>query len=97
MGAPRLFGRVTLSEKDYEMRFVVQASVGNSDGIFDAAYDFGIGSGKEAKMHATSKEIGAEVARFLSTLTPEDCKAMRYGTRRFFIELIIEPEESPGI
>jgi len=47
-------------------------------------------------MHGTPKEIGAEGARFLSTLTPEAYKAMKYGTRRFFVQLIIEPEESPG-
>ena len=30
------------------MRFRVEASVGNADGVFDAAYDFGEGSGEEA-------------------------------------------------
>jgi hypothetical protein len=78
------------------MRFVVQASVGNADGVFDAAYDFGAGSGQEAQMHGTPEEIGAAVARFLSTLTTEDCKAMSYGTPRFFVELIITPEEALG-
>jgi len=76
------------------MRFIVQASVGNADGVFDAAYDFGRGTGKEAQLHGTPQEIGAEVTRFLSTLTPEDCEAMRYDTSRFFVELIIEPTEA---
>jgi hypothetical protein len=75
------------------MRFVVQAAVGNADGVFDAAYDFGAGSGEEAQMQGRPEDIGVEVARFLSALTPEDCKAMRYGTSRFFVQLIITPEE----
>jgi hypothetical protein len=79
------------------MRFTVQASMGNADGVFDAAYDFGSSSGQEAQMQGTPQEIGEEVARFLSILTPEACKEMCYGTPRFFVELIIEPEwEAPG-
>jgi hypothetical protein len=69
----------------------VQASVGNADGVFDAAYDFGRISGNEAQINGTPQEIGEEIARFLSTLTPDDCKAMSYNTPRFFVELIIEP------
>ncbi len=76
------------------MRYAVQASVGNAEGVFDAAYDFGSGVGKEAQMNGTPQEIGDEVARFLSSLTPEDCEAMRYGTRRFFVELAIGPAEA---
>lgn len=78
------------------MRFVVQASVGNADGVFDAAYAFGSTSGEQAQFRGTPDQIGAEVARFLSTLTPEDCQAMRYGTPRFFVELIITPDDSGG-
>ncbi len=52
------------------MRFWVEATVGNGDGVFDAAYDFGLGAGKaEAEMSGTPDEIGAEVARYLSRLT----------------------------
>ena len=45
------------------MRFVATASVGNSDGIFDAAYDFGISAGTEAQLCGTPKEIGEEARR----------------------------------
>ncbi len=76
------------------MRFFVEASVGNAEGAFDAAYDFGSGSGEEAHMKGTPEQIGAEVVRYLSTLTPDDCRELRYGTGRFFVQLIITPEES---
>jgi hypothetical protein len=79
------------------MRFHVQASAGNGNGIFDAAYDFGSGSGQEAEMCGTPEEIGQEVTRFLSLLTPEDCQAMRYGTPVFFVQLTITPENQPEI
>ena len=75
------------------MRFRVDASVGNADGVFDAAYDFGEGSGEEATMTGTPREVGDAVARYLALLTPEDCQAMRYGTSRFFVQLIVTPEE----
>lgn len=74
------------------MLFRVQASVGNKEGIFDAAYSFGWGVGEEGGMRGTPEEIGAEVARFLSELTPEDCKTMEYGTGRLYVELRIEPD-----
>ena len=77
------------------MRFRVEASVGNADGVFDAAYNFGLGAGEsEAQMCGTPQQIRAEVERFLSTLTPEDCQAMKYDTPCFFVKLIIVPEES---
>jgi len=76
------------------MRFRVEASVGNADGVFDAAYDFGEGSGEEAAMTGTPKEIGEAVARFLSSLPVEDCEAMRYGTSHFFVQLIVTPDEA---
>lgn len=76
------------------MRFRVEASVGNSDGVFDAAYDFGEGSGEEASMTGTPQEIGEAVSRFLSSLSAEDCEAMRYGTSHFFVQLIVTPVEA---
>ncbi len=76
------------------MRFQMSASVGNSDGLFDAAYQFGNATNGEAQMSGTPEEIGAEVARYLSSLTPEDCREMQYGTQRFFIEFIVTPDES---
>jgi len=75
------------------MRFHVQASAGNANGIFDEAYDFGSDSGQEAELCGTPQEIGQEVTRFLSLLTPEDCQVMSYGTPHFFIQLTITPEE----
>ncbi len=70
------------------MKFTARASVGNANGVFDAAYDFG--TEIEAELTGTPQEIGNEIARFLSNLTPEDCKEMQYDTPRFFVELIIE-------
>ena len=75
------------------MRFRAEASVGNGEGVFNAAYDFGNGSGEEATVTGTPQEIGEAVVRYLATLTPEDCRAMRYGTSRFFVQLLISPEE----
>jgi hypothetical protein len=77
------------------MRFRIEASVGNADGVFDAAYEFGEGSGEEAAITGTPREIGDAVARYLSSLAPEDCQAMRYGTPRFFIQLVVAPDEPP--
>jgi hypothetical protein len=80
--------------KEGAMRFRVEASVGNADGVFDAAYDFGEGSGEEAAMTGTPEEIGKAVTRFLSSLSAEDCEAMRYGTSHFFVQLIMSPDEA---
>jgi hypothetical protein len=45
--------REELSVGEQDMQFVVQASVGNADGVFDAAYEFGTGTGLEAQMLGT--------------------------------------------
>jgi hypothetical protein len=58
------------------MRFQERASVGNTNGVFDAAYAFGSPTGDEATMTGTLEEVGQEVTRFLSLLTPADCQAM---------------------
>jgi hypothetical protein len=76
------------------MRFRVEASIGNADGVFDAAYDFGEGSGEAAAITGTPKEIGEAVARYLSLLSSEACEAMRYGTSHFFVQLVVTPEEA---
>lgn len=76
------------------MRFLARASVGNADGVFDAAYDFGAAQGAEAEMFGTPDEIGTELVRFLSGLSLEDCQAMQYGTGQFFIEIVITPEHA---
>ena len=75
------------------MRFRAEASVGNGEGIFDAAYDFGDGSGEEAGFTGTPQAIGEAVARYLTTLTPEDCQTMKYGTAKFFLQLVISPDD----
>jgi hypothetical protein len=79
-----------------ETHFTVQASVGNADGVFDAAYDFGSENGQEAEMSGTPQEIGESVARYLSRLSSDDCETMKYGTPRFFVQFVIEPESTPN-
>jgi hypothetical protein len=79
------------------MRFRVEAAVGNGDGVFDAAYNFGEGSGEEAAMTGIPREIGDAVASYLMSLTQEDCLAMRYGTPRFFVQFVVTPDEPPKI
>lgn len=74
------------------MRFRAEASVGNGEGVFDAAYDFGAEGGEEAAVAGTPEQIGEAVTRYLSSLNPEDCQKMRYGTPRFFVQLVITPE-----
>lgn len=74
------------------MRFRAEVSVGNGDGVFDAAYDFGEGSGAEAAVAGTSEQIGAAVTRYLSSLSPEDCQKMGHSMPRFFVQLVITPE-----
>lgn len=76
------------------MQFRAEALVGNGDGIFDAAYDFGRESGEEAVLTGTPREIGDAVARYLAHLTPESCQAMRYGTPTFFVRLDVTPKAS---
>jgi hypothetical protein len=71
------------------MNYFAEASVGNGDGIFDAAYSFGDGGA----LSGTPEEIGAAVTQFLKELTLEDCKTMRYGTSKFYVQLILTPIE----
>ncbi len=78
------------------MRFRVEASLGNGDGVFDAAYDFGSDSGEEAAMTGTPEQIGQALTRFLAALSPGACQAMKYDTDRFFVQLVVSPVDSPG-
>jgi hypothetical protein len=78
------------------MRFQVEASVGNADGVFDAAYTFGEGSKEEAAITGTPREIGDAVAHYLASLTPEACESMQYGTAKFFVQLVISPTTCSG-
>ena len=70
------------------MNFRVSAVVGNSDGDFDACYDFG----DDSELTGTPEEIGAEVTRILSTLTKNDCEEMKYGTDSFYVKFIATPK-----
>jgi hypothetical protein len=85
----------TKTREGKAMRFRAEASVGNGEGVFDAAYYFGDGSGEEAAFTGSPQEIGDAVARYLAALTPENCRAMKYGTEKFFVQLLISPEDSP--
>jgi hypothetical protein len=75
------------------MRFRVDAAVGNSRGIFDAAYSFGNDRDDEGTMTGTPQEIGESIVRFLEGVTPEDCQIMKYGTEKVYFELLITPIE----
>ena len=89
-------GAANSLRKQQECRFNVYASVGNADGVFDAAYGFGSEYGQEAETSGTPQEIGEAVARYLSQLTSEYCETMKYGTHRFFVQFVIEPESTPN-
>lgn len=75
------------------MRFRVEASVGNGQGVFDAAYDFGDGI-CEASVTGTPQAIGEAVAHYLERLTDQSCQEMRYGTDRFFVQFVVTPDEA---
>jgi hypothetical protein len=83
------------------MRWRADATSCNDNGPFDAAYEFGLGVDPEgfgAGMTGTPEEIGKELARFLSVLTRQDVETMKYGTGRYYVELILGPvdEEEEG-
>ena len=61
------------------MQFPAEAPVGNAEGVFDAAYDFGEGT-VDVKMRGKPEQIGAAVTRYLARLSPEDVG--RCGTER---------------
>lgn len=65
--------------------------MGNADGVFDAAYDFGGNFGEVAQRAGTPEQIGAEIVRCLSSLTADACREIQYGTPRFFVELVVMP------
>jgi hypothetical protein len=69
----------------------VDASVGNGHGVFDAAYSYGNTHGDEAHLVGTGEEVAAELAVLLRGLGRDDVETMKYGTRRFFVELVITP------
>jgi hypothetical protein len=69
----------------------VDASVGNGHGVFDAVYGYGNTRGDEAHLVGTAEEVAAELAVLLRGLDRDDVETMKYGTRRFFVELVITP------
>ncbi len=46
-------------------------------------------------MTGTPRELGDALARYLASLSPDDCRTMRYGTSSFFIQLVVTPDEPP--
>src|SRR4051812_27595083 len=68
------------------LRFVADAAVGNADGVYDGAYDFGV----EGEVIGTAQEIGEAVARYLASLSGDDVERMKLGTSRFYLQVVIE-------
>jgi hypothetical protein len=66
------------------------AGAGNGRGVFDACYSYGNSQGDEGHLLGTASELGAELTRVLKKLTRGDVQTMRYGTERFFLQLLIE-------
>ena len=66
------------------------ARVGDGRGVSDACYSFGNSQGDEGHLLGTAHELGAELARVLQGLSRADVEAMKYGTDRFFIHLLVE-------
>jgi hypothetical protein len=73
-------------------KWQADASVGNLDGIFDAAYSFGDSS----RVVGTPAEIAEAVQKYLESLSDENIEAMKYGTSRFFVQFeVMALPESP--
>ena len=72
-------------------RWEAQASSGNGGGIFDAAYAYGQTRGEEGGLVGTAEQVADELAALLAALTQGDVEAMRSGTGRYFVELVIVP------
>ena len=74
------------------MKFHAHAAVGNAKGIFDCAYDFN----NCGEIDGEPREIGSALTTLLESLTAEDCQTMQYGTGEFYLQLTIEPLETPA-
>ena len=72
------------------MLWEATAAAGNARGVFDACYAFGNGKGDEGHLLGTAHELGTELARVLQGLTRGDVETMKYGTDRFFLQLVVE-------
>jgi hypothetical protein len=73
-------------------RWEAQASSGNGAGVFDAAYAYGRTRGDEGGLVGTAEQVADELAALLAELTRGDVAAMRSGTGRYFVELVIVPD-----
>jgi hypothetical protein len=71
------------------------AVAGNTDGVFDACYRYGNSQGDEGHLLGTAQELGAELARVLQGLSRSDVEAMKYGTDRFFLLLVVGLPQKP--
>src|SRR5262245_35465401 len=60
-------------------RWEAQASSGNGDGIFDAAYAYGRTRGEEGGLVGMAEQVADELAALLAALTRGDVEAMRSG------------------
>jgi alkanesulfonate monooxygenase SsuD/methylene tetrahydromethanopterin reductase-like flavin-dependent oxidoreductase (luciferase family) len=72
-------------------RWEAEASSGNGAGIFDAAYVYGQTRGEEGQLVGTAEQVADELAALLAALTRADVEAMRSGTGRYFVELVVVP------
>jgi hypothetical protein len=73
-----------------------QASSGNGGGIFDAACGYGRTRGEEGGLVGPAEQVAEELAALLAALTRGDVEAMRSGTARYFVELLIVPGTETG-
>jgi hypothetical protein len=71
-------------------RWEVSAAVGNAGGVFDAAYGFGASQRDEAHLIRSAAAVGAELTCVLESLTRGDGEVMKYGTPRFFLQLVMK-------
>lgn len=82
--------RIDYPAEDRVPQWQATASDGNADGVFDACYSYGNSKGDEGHLLGTTQDLGAELSRVLTELTRDDVETMKYGTDRFFIELMVE-------
>jgi alkanesulfonate monooxygenase SsuD/methylene tetrahydromethanopterin reductase-like flavin-dependent oxidoreductase (luciferase family) len=77
--------------EDRVPRWKAQASSGNGSGVFDACYGYGQTRGEEGQLVGTAEQVADELAALLAALTKGDVEAMRAGTSRYFVELVVVP------
>jgi hypothetical protein len=80
--------------EDRVSRWEASASSANADGVFDGCYSYGDSQGDEAHLCGTAHELGQELARVLKLLRRDDVETMKYGTDRFYLDLVIQLPDS---